>query len=245
MKKLISLLLIAVLLANCSSTPSTNTKEKENSAKSMEKTYQVPDFPMEMSKEAVRAKIEEMGGSDEIYIFERGLTISDFPIFGVNMKKIRFSFAHLDKLVSVYMRFDPSDNETVKKKIREIYGEPVKSFRQALLIRMRDDGTPPSPLIDIDIAVENRNEVWHTEKPLSQAWSKEELENFKTNFIHTLEESPTDAKPIKDEEKWQTFFENAWESYFVLYLSDDPNKESSLSFNHHPKLWFEPAQAEK
>lgn len=204
MKKVCFLILITVLLCSCSG------KVQQ------EVVYEVPDFPMEMSRQEVLDKIAEKGdfpnkASDKAQN-ERLIRVENFPLYSVTAKSVQFQFASTNRLMSIGAFFDKKDNNALRVHLTKLYGEPVESYRQSNLYHFMSGSMRAELFHQEEVAVgegaKGRHTVWHSDKPLSQAWSKEEIEKFEADFKRLIEKG---GKKSLHEEDWPSWYD---ESFF-------------------------------
>lgn len=206
MKKLLFLLIILAMgLSACRTT---------------ETSYELPNYPKEMSKEVFLEKVKKEGFQIETEK-ENYVVVAGFQIFGIPTESVRFSFGNdATIMTSVSMRIDKKHQNALLKKLKEQYGEPVDSYRQSEIhyfAKAKTDRTPN--LLGPEEAIEGKSWVWHDQKPLAETWTKEEQEQFRSKILYYF--GREGKKREGEDEDWNTYFENTWENTIILASVED------------------------
>lgn len=187
-------------------------------------SYEVPNYPSTMSREAFLEKAEKEGLKTE-QSDGRSVWVSGFQIFGISTEMAQFLFVNDGKILQhIVLQVDKKYQETLLEKMKKQYGEPVSSYRQPDYSYFAADGLRKSiELLRPEEIMEGVELwVWHDEKPLSQTWTQEEREKFREVILSNF--GRTGEKREGEDEDWNIYFENSWQSIIKLMYREEKDK---------------------
>lgn len=207
-------------------------------------TMEVPGYPWDTTREELTVLLTEQGMA---YTEEENkIKVEQAEFFDLPVYDLTFDYDSLTgELQGVQWNLDAEDKEAMEKKLTAYLGDPVDSYRPAQFYIMPDEVevTLESDYVSQDLI------CWHSDKPLSQDWDEEELEQFRQGFVAlhegngvSFEDKPAGSVSMNGEEtpKWygqeaiDAWFENNWDVTVWLAKADEETWMVSFGKMVHP-----------
>lgn len=142
------------------------------------KTLEAPGYPWDATADEVKASLEAEGldytiqDDNYLHVTECG------PLFGVPAKDLNIAFSTNGALAGVSWQIDEAYREDMIRELKNYLGEPVTSYCPAQIDILAENF---SVYLASDCVTDDTL-IWHSEEPLSETWTEEELANFEEGY---------------------------------------------------------------